>query len=115
MKKMITILGPTASGKTPVAARLAAEGGFDYFTTTLSISPLKDCERLNAIGMNWSYVRDAAWEKGLKHAEAYCAELASLDAEYAAAVAAAIVAATISTARAASIISYRFFGSRHAL
>ena len=31
-------------------ARLAAEGGFDYFTTTLSISPLKDCERLNAIG-----------------------------------------------------------------
>ncbi|MBO6269077.1 MAG: epoxyqueuosine reductase QueH [Clostridium sp.] len=32
------------------AARLAAEGGFDYFTTTLSISPLKDCERLNAIG-----------------------------------------------------------------
>ena len=27
MKKMITILGPTASGKTPVAARLAAEIG----------------------------------------------------------------------------------------
>ena len=26
-KKMITILGPTASGKTPVAARLAAEIG----------------------------------------------------------------------------------------
>ena len=32
------------------AARLAAEGGYDYFTTTLSISPLKDCERLNRIG-----------------------------------------------------------------
>ena len=27
MHKMITILGPTASGKTPVAARLAAEIG----------------------------------------------------------------------------------------
>ena len=25
------------------AARLAAEGGYDYFTTTLSISPLKNC------------------------------------------------------------------------
>lgn len=34
-------------GKT---ARLAKEGGFDYFTTTLSISPLKDAQRLNAIG-----------------------------------------------------------------
>ncbi|MBO6149542.1 MAG: epoxyqueuosine reductase QueH [Clostridium sp.] len=32
------------------AARLAAEGGYDYFTTTLSISPLKDCGRLNRIG-----------------------------------------------------------------
>ena len=32
------------------AARLASEGGFDYFTTTLSISPLKDAERLNSIG-----------------------------------------------------------------
>ena len=27
VKKMITILGPTASGKTPVAARLASEIG----------------------------------------------------------------------------------------
>ncbi|MBQ9860301.1 MAG: epoxyqueuosine reductase QueH [Clostridia bacterium] len=31
-------------------ARSAAEGGYDFFTTTLSISPLKDAERLNAIG-----------------------------------------------------------------
>lgn len=31
-------------------AKLAKEGGFDYFTTTLSISPLKDAERLNRIG-----------------------------------------------------------------
>lgn len=32
------------------AARLTKEGGFDYFTTTLTISPLKDAERLNRIG-----------------------------------------------------------------
>lgn len=31
-------------------AKLAKEGGFDYFTTTLSISPLKDAQRLNQIG-----------------------------------------------------------------
>ncbi len=32
------------------AAREAKEGGFDFFTTTLTISPLKDAKRLNAIG-----------------------------------------------------------------
>ncbi len=32
------------------AARLAKEGNFDYFTTTLTISPLKDAARLNQIG-----------------------------------------------------------------
>ncbi|MBQ9768468.1 MAG: epoxyqueuosine reductase QueH [Lachnospiraceae bacterium] len=32
------------------AAEAAVSGGFDYFTTTLSISPLKDAERLNSIG-----------------------------------------------------------------
>ena len=31
-------------------ARLAAERGMDYFTTTLSISPLKNAGLLNAIG-----------------------------------------------------------------
>lgn len=31
-------------------ARLAKEEGFGYFTTTLSISPLKDAKKLNAIG-----------------------------------------------------------------
>lgn len=31
-------------------AKLAKELGYDYFTTTLSISPLKDAERLNTIG-----------------------------------------------------------------
>ena len=32
------------------AARLAKEGGYDYFTTTLSISPLKNAARINEIG-----------------------------------------------------------------
>lgn len=32
------------------SARLAAEGGFDYFTTTLSISPLKNAAKINEIG-----------------------------------------------------------------
>ncbi len=31
-------------------ARLAKEGDYDYFTTTLTISPLKDAEKLNEIG-----------------------------------------------------------------
>ena len=31
-------------------ARLAADGGYDYFTTTLSISPHKNAEWLNTIG-----------------------------------------------------------------
>lgn len=29
----------------------AAEGGFGYFTTTLSISPLKNAQKLNEIGV----------------------------------------------------------------
>ena len=32
------------------AAREAKKGGFDYFTTTLTISPLKSAPKLNAIG-----------------------------------------------------------------
>ena len=32
------------------SARLAAEGGYDYFTTTLSISPLKNAQKINEIG-----------------------------------------------------------------
>ncbi|MCI9439880.1 MAG: epoxyqueuosine reductase QueH [Ruminococcus sp.] len=33
------------------AAKTAREGGFDYFTTTLSISPLKNAQKLNEIGI----------------------------------------------------------------
>lgn len=32
------------------AAKLASQGDYDYFTTTLTISPLKDAEKLNEIG-----------------------------------------------------------------
>ena len=32
------------------SARIAQKDGYDYFTTSLSISPLKDAERLNTIG-----------------------------------------------------------------
>lgn len=33
------------------AAKQAAAGGFDYFTTTLSISPMKNAQKLNEIGV----------------------------------------------------------------
>lgn len=32
------------------AAKMATEGGFDYFATTLTISPLKNAQKLNEIG-----------------------------------------------------------------
>lgn len=43
------------------AAEFAAKNGFDYFTTTLSISPHKNAEKLNEIGARL----------GLKHKVAY--------------------------------------------
>lgn len=36
------------------AAKLAKEGNFDYFTTTLSVSPYKKSEALNRIGLELS-------------------------------------------------------------
>ena len=33
------------------AAGQAVAGGFDYFTTTLSISPMKNAQKLNEIGL----------------------------------------------------------------
>lgn len=38
------------------AAKVAKEGGFDYFTTTLSISPLKNADTLNQIGEKLSNI-----------------------------------------------------------
>lgn len=43
------------------AARMAAERGFDYFTTTLSISPLKRADKINEIG------EELAAKYGVKH------------------------------------------------
>ena len=39
-----------------VAAKMAAEGGFDYFATTLTISPLKNAGKLNEIGEELSQI-----------------------------------------------------------
>ena len=33
---------------------MAAEGGYDFFTTTLTISPLKNAQKLNEIGSRLS-------------------------------------------------------------
>ena len=42
-------------------ARLAAARGDDYFATTLTISPLKDAQRLNAIGRELSAEIGVPW------------------------------------------------------
>ncbi len=42
-------------------ARLAGERGFDYFCTTLSISPRKDAEKLNEIGGRLAGEYGIAW------------------------------------------------------
>ena len=38
------------------AARLAEQGDYDYFTTTLSISPLKNAGKINEIGQELSQI-----------------------------------------------------------
>lgn len=43
------------------AAERAAEGGYDYFGTTLTISPLKDARRLNQIGQRLSAEYRIPW------------------------------------------------------
>ena len=43
------------------AAKLASDMGFDYFTTTLSISPLKNAELLNTIGAREAERCGASW------------------------------------------------------
>ena len=44
-----------------MAARAAAEGKFDYFTTTLTISPMKNAQLLNEIGISLSEKYNTAW------------------------------------------------------
>jgi len=43
------------------AARLAAQLGSDYYTTTLTISPMKDAQLLNAIGLELAEHADVRW------------------------------------------------------
>lgn len=43
------------------AAALCREGGFDYYTTTLTISPLKDADRLNGIGQEMAAAYGVKW------------------------------------------------------
>lgn len=43
------------------AAQAAAQGHFDFFTTTLTISPLKDAPRLNTIGQRMAEEYGVAW------------------------------------------------------
>ena len=42
-------------------ARLAAEGKYDYYTTTLSISPLKNAQALNEIGQELAVVYEVPY------------------------------------------------------
>lgn len=42
-------------------ARLAKEMGFDYFCTTLSISPLKNAEKINEIGYETAQKYGVSW------------------------------------------------------
>lgn len=43
------------------AAKMAKEGGYDYFCTTLSISPLKHADWLNEIGEKLSEKYGVKW------------------------------------------------------
>lgn len=42
-------------------ARAAAEGGYDYFSTTLTISPLKNANAINAIGQSAAQKYGVLW------------------------------------------------------
>ena len=43
------------------AAKMAKQRGCDYYTTTLTISPLKDAQLLNAIGLELAGSEGVAW------------------------------------------------------
>ena len=56
------------------AYRYAQENGFDYFCTTLSISPFKDAEKINRIGMELSEnaYKDSSQKKSSAFANDVC-------------------------------------------
>ena len=64
------------------AARLAAEKGFDFFTTTLTISPLKNAAKINEIGRQCAEECGAVWlPTDFKKKEGYKRSI-ELSAEY---------------------------------
>lgn len=64
------------------AARLAAEGGYDYYTTTLSISPLKNAQVLAQVAMEMGEKWGVAWlPSDFKKKEGYKRSI-QLSAEY---------------------------------
>lgn len=64
------------------AAEFAAQHGFDYVCTTLSISPHKDAERLNRLGMAAAERQGVRWLPGdFKKKEGYKRSL-QLSSEY---------------------------------
>lgn len=63
-------------------ARQAAEGGYDFFTTTLTISPLKNAAKLNEIGERLAEEAGVSWlPSDFKKKDGYKRSLA-LSAEY---------------------------------
>ncbi len=64
------------------AARTAAEGGFDYFTTTLTISPLKNADCLNEIGEALSARYRVAWLPSDFKKKNGCKRSVELSAQY---------------------------------
>ena len=43
------------------SAKFAKEKKFDFFTTTLTISPLKNADKLNSIGVQWAEKHGVKW------------------------------------------------------
>ncbi len=64
------------------AARLAAQGGYDYYTTTLSISPLKNAQVLAEVAMEMGETYGVRWlPSDFKKKEGYKRSI-QLSAEY---------------------------------
>lgn len=42
-------------------ARLASDNGFDWFCSTLTVSPHKDCDRINEIGLAYGRQYEVQW------------------------------------------------------
>ena len=64
------------------AARYAKEHGFDYFTTTLSVSPHKNAQKLNEIGLSLAeefqipylvsdFKKRGGYQKSIEYSRAY--------------------------------------------